>query len=268
MSKETNKKYLLIHIDDIGMSDAANEAAKALILQGFVKSGSIMMPCSYADEFIQWSKAYSFDLGIHLTHTCEWDINRWQPLSDKTLVPTLLDKDQFMWKENSGLKEQAIESEYYLEGKAQIMKAYAQGFYPSHLDSHMFTNALKDGFFEAFITLAAEHNLIPFVPDWMVQNERCMQVIRKHNLFYDIKMISTGDYTGSFEDKKKNFYKQLENLNKGIYMRIIHPIIETSGIKKMIPGWQNRYFEYELFMDMETQELMNKLEIEVISWKG
>ncbi len=56
---DKNLKLLIIHMDDIGMSYAANQAAIDLFEKGIVSSASIMMPCSWAYDFIQWTKEHT-----------------------------------------------------------------------------------------------------------------------------------------------------------------------------------------------------------------
>jgi len=52
----SEEKLLIIHMDDIGMNYACNEAAKDLFEKGIVTSASIMVPCAWSYDFVQWCK--------------------------------------------------------------------------------------------------------------------------------------------------------------------------------------------------------------------
>ena len=73
-----NDKLLIIHADDIGLSKSVNKASFLALKEGFVNSGSIMMPCENIDEVGKFAKENpNIDLGLHLTVTSEWRDYKW-----------------------------------------------------------------------------------------------------------------------------------------------------------------------------------------------
>ena len=65
-------KYLIINADDFGMCGAANEAVMDLFKSGRLKSSTIMMPCKFAKEAVQFSiDNPQYAIGVHLIMTAD-----------------------------------------------------------------------------------------------------------------------------------------------------------------------------------------------------
>jgi predicted glycoside hydrolase/deacetylase ChbG (UPF0249 family) len=80
------------------MCEEANMAVIPYLEDQQIQSASVMMPCEYSDDFMQWYKVNAdYDIGLHLTLTSEWQTWRWGTVADKDSVPSLLDSDEFMW---------------------------------------------------------------------------------------------------------------------------------------------------------------------------
>ena len=79
-------RVLMIHSDDFGMSLASNDATIDTFEAGTVTSASIMMNCSWVPGAVAWSKANpEACVGVHLTHTAEWDNYRWGPVAGRSV---------------------------------------------------------------------------------------------------------------------------------------------------------------------------------------
>lgn len=76
-----NTKLLIVHADDLGLSHSTNVASVQALKNGCVTSGSIMMPCPFAREMVDYAILHpDFDIGIHLTLTSEWKGYQWRPV--------------------------------------------------------------------------------------------------------------------------------------------------------------------------------------------
>ncbi len=68
-----NSRYLIIHADDGGLCHSVNRAIISALEKGTVSSTSLMAPCPQLEEITDYLKINpQFDLGIHLTLTCEY----------------------------------------------------------------------------------------------------------------------------------------------------------------------------------------------------
>ena len=262
----SEEKLLIIHMDDIGMNYACNEAAKDLFKKGIVTSASIMVPCAWSYDFIQWCRDKSeYDVGIHSTLTCEWNACRWRPLLDKSHVPGLTGSDGFMHKGNEVVLSRATPDEINQEIRAQVNQAISWGLKPTHLDRHMYTICMRPDFFEEYITIAKENN-IPYQ-----MNSKEYDAIDKISQRVPVKKfdgsVSSGDGK-DYETKKASLMQALEEMQPGFYQLTIHPVKNTPEIGEIIPEWMDRYLEYQLFMDNDILEYINKLGIKRVSWRS
>lgn len=135
-------KQLLIQGDDLGMSPSINKATFRALLKGLLTTASVMVPCPYFQEVIQFKKEHpQVDLSLHLTLTCEWThshCQRWGPVAPLDLVPSLVDSQGFFWPHLSQVISRAQAEEVERELEAQIQLALSHKIHPIHLNSHMY----------------------------------------------------------------------------------------------------------------------------------
>ena len=154
------KKVIILHADDAGMSEGANIATAHYLENNLIQSAAIMAPCPAADEFIQWAIDHpDTDVGMHLTHTSEWKTYRWGPVSDPAEVPGLIDPDGMLWNEVFNVVMHASADEVEKEIRAQIDKAIAMGYRPTHIDTHMGTLYGHPAYVERFFKVAEEYGI-------------------------------------------------------------------------------------------------------------
>jgi predicted glycoside hydrolase/deacetylase ChbG (UPF0249 family) len=104
------------------------------------------------------------DAGLHLTLTSEWQNYRWGPLAGKAAVPGLVDKEGAFWPMVAAVYFRATPDEIDKEIRAQLERALAMGFTPTHLDSHMGTLFAKPAFLEKYINLGIEKKIPVMLP--------------------------------------------------------------------------------------------------------
>ena len=79
--------YLLVRADDIGCAQAANAACMDVFTKGIARSVEIMAPCAWFPEAAKLLQAHpTYDVGVHLTLTSEWENVKWRPLSNVSSI--------------------------------------------------------------------------------------------------------------------------------------------------------------------------------------
>lgn len=96
-------KLLIIHADDLGLSNSVNRASFKALKNGYASSGSIMMPCDYVSDVSQFSADNpGVDLGLHLTVTSEWRDYKWKGVLSPSETPSLINKKGVFPKKPKG----------------------------------------------------------------------------------------------------------------------------------------------------------------------
>ena len=75
---DPNEKLLIVRADDVGMCHLVNKAIFEAFYKGVLSSYSLMIPCPWIMEAVDFFKENShYDYGIHSTLTSEWEFYRW-----------------------------------------------------------------------------------------------------------------------------------------------------------------------------------------------
>src|ERR671939_1302288 len=78
---KASDKILIINVDDVAGSHAANAAAIDALENGLATSATIMVPCPWFPEIAAYARTRPrSDFGLHLTHTSEWRGYKWGPV--------------------------------------------------------------------------------------------------------------------------------------------------------------------------------------------
>ena len=274
------KKMLILNIDDIGMCPEANQAAQQYMEQGAVFSGSVMMTCQYAEEFVEWAKNKPHvDVGVHLTLNSEWKNWRWGPLSGADEVAGLIDAGGYLWTDVVQVALNAKPHEVEKEIRRQIDAMIALGITPSHIDTHMGALYSTHELLEVFIKVAEEYRIPANIIDFA--NPKVAEVFRNEGYPVDTKaaQLLSGYslprlryFTGipgavSYDDKKSKLFNIIDKLEPGITMIIFHPSVESGFLKSFMNSWQQRVWESRLFFDPEVMSYLKENDVVLTSWK-
>ncbi len=159
-----DRKVIILHVDDAGMSYDSNEGTRKALTTGVANSTSVMMPCSWVPHFMNLARQNpTWDVGVHLTLTSEWAGYRWQPLVGKEKAPGLYDTQGCFYPSVEEVDRHAMADEVEAEIRAQIAQFRAFGLEPSHIDSHMGT-LFQPKFVERYIKVGIEEKIPVMFP--------------------------------------------------------------------------------------------------------
>lgn len=273
------KKILLLHCDDAGMCEEANIAVQSYALKGDVLSSAVMMPCPNANEMVEWAKKHpTADIGVHLTLTSEWKKYRWASITDPAKVPGLIDSEGKLWHEVTDVVMHASPKEVETEIRAQIDKMIQMGLKPSHIDTHMGTLYGSPEFAKVFFETAVKYNIPANAID--LSNKDVADYYRAAGYPINDEMIKfletyplpkLDNFTSapdgkSYENKKENFIKLVQNLNPGLTEIIFHPSILTENLRSITGSAQQRAWEAQMFSDQDIKQFFKDNDIEITTW--
>ena len=289
-----NKKVVILHIDDGGMSYDSNKGVMDALTKGVVNSVSVMMPCPWVPGMVRFLKAHpQVDAGLHLTLTSEWRDYRWVPLAGKPQVPGLVDSTGSMWAGVADVVRHASPEEVEKEIRAQVERALAMGFKPTHLDSHMGTLFASPGFIQRYIKVGMEYRIPVMFPaghntliaTQMRSTAADMQMARSvgkmlwnaglpvlddlHNDSYEWRPPA-GMKTGSrnLQAAKTKYYIQaLASLKPGLTMVIMHCTDPTEVFPHISDSGLTRQGDLLAMMDPSLRDYIKREGIILTTWR-
>jgi len=268
---DPSARLLIVHADDVGIAHSVNAAFVDGLRTGLINSGSIMVPCPWFPEAARFARAHpEADLGIHLTLTSERTAYRWGPTAPLTRVRSLVDHEGFfhrtwLW----GVRVNAREVE--IELRAQIDKAYAAGFHPTHLDSHQFRLQLGGPrLFELYLRLGREYGLPVFIArDWL--SSASLQCLLTES---DVVIDHTASIGPEIKPRQWSTYyrRTIENMKPGVTQIVIHPGFDNAELRAQSAdraawgaAWRQRDFDF--FTSDKFRALLLKHDIQLINWR-
>ena len=274
-----HEKYLIIHADDAGMSHSVNRATIEAMERGIVSSASILVPPAWFPEFADYARTHpEQDYGIHLTLTSEWEFYRWGPVAPREQVPSLVDREGYLWDNVALVMQHVKTKEAELELRAQINRARQFGVPLSHLDTHMGALFSRPDLVEVYVKLGLEFDLPvlfireispPVAREYPALASRGQAMIerlksRRFPLLDNIGQFYDGD---SHEERHKQYVDFLRDLPVGVSELIIHCGYDDEELRAITDSASRRDGDRRIFTDPATIALVKDLGIEVISWK-
>jgi predicted glycoside hydrolase/deacetylase ChbG (UPF0249 family) len=276
---EPGKRVLILHIDQMGMCHETNQAGIDLVGGGTVQSAGVMAPCPWFGEFADWAQHNpSYDVGLTLTFNSEWKYYRWRPVSPRTLVPSLVDRDGFFWRSETQFAVNANPKDVELELRAQIDSALRAGIRPSHLNVHHAVLVMRPEFAEVYLRLAREY----WIPAVMIElTPEHLQRFREVGLPLEDEMLKLlAGYplpridelrflrpASSYEQQRDEFIALVESARPGITQIKLFPAVESDALKQIARTWQQRVWSAKLLSDPMVTEALSADDIEFTNWK-
>ncbi len=151
-------RLLIINADDFGMCNSTNEAITQTLLEGTVRSTTLMAPCPWALHAMRFLKDHpEIPFGVHLTIISDQADYRWGPVTPREKVPSLVDAAGYFYdfEHMPALLARVRLNELEVEFRSQIEAVLAAGLQPDHLDWHATGNlagkVIQNNFFVLFV---------------------------------------------------------------------------------------------------------------------
>ncbi len=275
-----NDRFLIVHADDGGLCHSVNRAIILALKQGFVTSTSLMVPCHQFDEIANFFKDHpQFEMGIHLTLTCEYPDAPWCPFAGAAKVPTLVTPEGYLHHSVDDFYAHAQPEHVEAELRAQIEHVLSRGLKPTHLDSHQGALFKSLKYLEIYVKLGLEYNIPPML---VKPTEKTMKWIAKRDLKINSqaieKLMSSKlpflDYlfmpdnsAENLEEKKAVYHEAIKTCPPGYSQFIIHPGFDDEELRQLNKYSQQRYFDLMVVTDPEMLRIIGEHNIRLIGWK-
>lgn len=267
-------KLLIIHADDMGMSQSENAASIAAMEKGSVSCGSIMVPCPWLGDLADWARKHrNADLGLHLTLTSEWKHYRWGPVAGAKQVGSLVNGMGFLHADTDSVYLRSGITDIETELRAQIQRAEEMGIDITHLDSHMGSLFIKPENLQLLIKLGREFKLP------VLLNKPAFQALYHVNIdsmVSDQEVLTDQVFMLQPEDYKKGtiqYYTHVfKSLRPGLSCLLLHAAYDNAEMKAITVdhpdyGAAWRQADYDFFTSAACKKQLADQHIKVIGWK-
>jgi hypothetical protein len=212
---------LIVRGDDMGSSQASNEASIRCFKDGVMRDVEVMAVGPWFPQAARLLRENpGLDVGLHLALTSEWDNVKWRPL---TPAPSLVGRDgtfhPMIWPHPHYGKERALREqpwkldEIERELRAQVELAKREVPQLSHLSDHMGFQALGPGVAALVRRLAAEYEL-DIDPGAL-----------------GVRSIGWYGNPQAPADKVASFTRLVEELGPGTWLFVDHPALDTPEMR-------------------------------------
>ena len=259
-------KVLITHIDDIGFSHASNVASFQCLDVGAATCGSIIVNAPWFMEAVELCRENpDYDVGVHLTFTCEYSTFRWPALSTRDPASGLLDEEGYLWRTREDairhVKAEAAEAEM----RAQIETAMAAGLDVTHIDTHM-GSVVHPKFLAIYLKLAQEYGVPAFLPNITRERLADLREGEMADAYMDVlDKVDTGEVPTLDEiiidtlidspDKKAFYRERVDSVKPGLTHMLFHPAKmgdELRAIDKRASA--SRHADYLAFTDPQLKD--------------
>jgi hypothetical protein len=269
-------RLVVVHVDDIGMSGAANEGA-VRALDGAATCGSVMVPCPAFDEAAEIARERAdLDLGVHLTLNAEYETHRWGPVRDD--VPGLVSPDGGMWRTTAETIAHATPEEVDRELRAQIDRALEAGIDVTHVDSHMGT-VFDLKFVDLYVEIALDYRLPAFVPRIDPGLAERLGIVDRYERYTEVsrRLESEGfPVFDHFNADSLSFTpgtgvehntRRVEGLGEGLSYLIIHAARGGRELESITHDWQQRDEEHRIYSDGSMRSVLEQQKVRTLGMR-
>ena len=253
-------KVLITHVDDMGFCHAANMASFECLDSGAASCGSVIVNAPWFLETAEICKRNpQYDVGVHLTLTCEYSTYRWPALSSKDPESGLIDTQGYLWRTREDairhVKEEAAEAEM----REQIDRALGAGIDITHIDTHM-GSVVHPKFLRIYLKLADEYGVPAFLPNITRQRLEQLREDEMANEYLELLEKIDTDKVPTLDeiiidtlidlDDKKAFYRELiDGIKPGLTHLLFHAAKQGDELNAIADTHASRNADYLAFSD-------------------
>ncbi|MEK3889346.1 polysaccharide deacetylase family protein [Bacillus sp. FSL K6-3431] len=283
MGFSENDKVLIVHADDVGITQSSVDAFLELLDFGTISCGSTMVPCPWFPEVARkFRESPELDLGLHLTLNCEYETYRWRPISTTSQESGMIDENGYFKQDKLEVMETADPKSIEQEIEAQLKVALNLGVKPTHVDSHSGT-LWSAKFMDSYINFYKNHQVLPVVFNPSDNKDPIMQsVMNTFNVSSEKvnDFAATGlpvvdsisglpvEHTYDLNDRLDLAKLILDGVQPGMLTHFaFHPMKDTPESRGLLRYSDGRIGDYEVFMQKKLKNHLKDSGIQLIGYK-
>jgi predicted glycoside hydrolase/deacetylase ChbG (UPF0249 family) len=289
-------RVVIIHADDVAVSQASIAAYLELMDFGTITCGSAMTPCSWFPEIARIVRENPhLDMGLHLPVPSETAAFRGRRVTTPGPDWGVVELAVFSPPRRAHPARGAAPAVIIREVEAQIRLSLKLGLTPTHLDSHHGILYNKE-LVRPFVVVARQYHILPVLMRMATMGLPAaspsdpaapnpyggvdLQAIRDavESVEETAQALTTAgtpvpDYIAGMpivvEGDRLDFAKKLfSDLQPGLTHFAFHPTKDTPETRAITPTWPGRVGDYETFMKQELKDHLKNEGIQLIGYKA
>jgi chitin disaccharide deacetylase len=275
-------RVVIIHADDIGMSQSNVAAYADLVEAKVMSSAAVMVPCGWFPAVARYCREHpNVDMGVHLTLNSETDACRWRPLSTHDPASGLVDEEGYFHRTREAFWEAGDPDSVLIELQAQVERALASGIDVTHIDTHMGA-VVHPKFVPAYVQTALQFQLPMMCVRWneaqMIQagvDAATAGMVAQMVTVLEGKGMPLLDHMVMLPLDMDSDLPRLERAKRafaalppGITHFILHPFKDTPETRGLTPNWRPRVGDYEILVSEELDAFLDAQGIHRIGYRA
>jgi hypothetical protein len=273
------QRVIILDIREMGVSWEMNQAGMELLENGHATSADLVVTAPWFDDFAAWARHHpEHDLGLSIALTNPYEALSWRLLSSEQAPTTLVDADGYPWKNVMQLAVSADPEDMKREVDAQIARARAKGVPISHLSGYHGTCFCRADL--ASVLLAASQKywlpvpVVDLTPELIDRFQRqgypvdatMVDLITNYPLpkLDDLQLAPYGE---TYEQTLEKMCALVKSLKPGLTEIVCQPSVESDGLKRLTPEWQNRVWMRQVLSDPVFLQTLKDEQIALTNWR-
>ncbi len=274
-----DQRVVVLSAREMGLSWEMNDAGTKLLEAGLVSSVDVVVPAPWSEDFAKWCRANpNHDVGISIAVTNPYEAIHWRLLSSEQGPTTLVDADGYPWHTVVQMAVATDPEDFKRELDAQIIRARAMGLSLTHMTGFHGTAFCRPDLAAVLLSASQKYWLpVPVVeltPELIARfqrqgfpvDEQMVRAISDYPLpkLDDIQVVPVGN---TYEETRDYLCQMLTMLRPGLTEIISHPAVESEGLKRLTPAWQQRVWANQALADEKVRRTLSEQRIVVTDWR-
>ncbi len=273
------RRVVVIEARELGVTWEMNDASQKLMESGYLTSASAVATGPWFYDVAAWCQKHpDHDMGLSIAYTNPYAGLRWRLMTSEQGPTSLVNADGYPWQNVVQFVVNAEVEDVRRELDAQILAARTTGFTPTHLSGYFGTVFSRQDLTAVFLAASQKYwipaPIVELTPELIERfrqegypvDDAMIQLIANYPLpkLDDLQVFPIAD---SYDRTRDNFCQLLTILPAGLTQIICRPAVETEGMKRLTPDWQQRSWTAQALTDEKVRETLASQQIILTTWR-
>lgn len=270
---------MIIDAREAGLMWETNQACEDLLQSDSIQSVGVVATGPWLQDFADWHKKHPrHDIGLSIALTNPYQNPRWDFVSPRTNIPTLVDGEGNPWRSVMQIALSANAEDVERELHAQLYRAKSAGISVSHLNGYYGTVFSRPDFVAVLLAVSRKHwipvPLVELTPERLERfrgegiplDDALTAMIASHPLpkLDELEFMPVDD---DYDAKLAKAIQMIKSLKPGLTQIVARPAMPSPGVKRLGDGWQQRVWDVKVLQDKQFKDAIAEQGIVLTNWR-